>query len=115
MGRVEVADDVGDVFDTKQFMAVEELALAIVRKIRGENAVRSAFFTMVFASSASVGAVTVTNSPWHAHSGGWGLLPSFPPDDFEMVGSFPPCDSLFFLPLFWRRWREKEREKRERG
>lgn len=68
VGWVEVADDLGDVADAKQFMAVEELALAIVRKIRGENAVRGAFSTLVFASSASLGAVT---NPWNAH---WALL-----------------------------------------
>ena len=72
VGRVEVADDFGDVADSEQFMAVEELALAIVRKIRGEDAVWGAFSTLVFACCASLG--SVTNPAWNAHfgGGGWG-------------------------------------------
>lgn len=54
VGLVKVLDDLGDVAHTKQFMCIKELALAIVREIRGENAVRSAFPALVFASSASL-------------------------------------------------------------
>ena len=75
-------------------MGVEELGLAIVRKIRGENAVRAAFSTLVFACGASLGAVT--NPAWNAH------LLRFRRMILRELGVFPPCDSLFFLPFFWR-------------
>lgn len=54
VGLVKVLDDFGNVAHAKQFMSVEELALAVVREIRGENAVRSAFPTLVLARSASL-------------------------------------------------------------
>lgn len=57
--RVELFDDFGDVSDAEQFMGVEELALAIVRKIRCENAVSSAFPALVLTSSASLVVVVV--------------------------------------------------------
>lgn len=52
---VEVLDDLGNVADTKQFMGIEELSLAIVREIRGENAIGSALPALVFASCTSLG------------------------------------------------------------
>lgn len=59
VGWIKVFDNFCDVADAKQFMSVEELALAIVREKRGENTIRSALPALVFASSASLG-VAVT-------------------------------------------------------
>ena len=42
-------------------MGIEELSLAIMRKIRGQNAVRSALPALVLTSSASLGGVNPCN------------------------------------------------------
>ena len=61
IGLIKIFDDLGNVADTEQFMGVEELSLAIMRKIWGENAVSSALPTLVFTCSASLGgAVTMS-------------------------------------------------------
>ena len=60
--RVEGLDDLGDVADSKQFMRILELSLAIMRKIRGENAVRSALPALVFTRSASLCCAVITPS-----------------------------------------------------
>ncbi|GLT75599.1 hypothetical protein SLA2020_473090 [Shorea laevis] len=52
--KVEVLDDLGDVAYAKQFMGVKELPLAVVRKIRGENAVMGALPALVFTRCASL-------------------------------------------------------------
>ena len=65
---VKVLDDFGNVAYAKQLMGIEELSLAIVREIRGENAVRSALPTLVFAGSTSLGGGAVANS-WDAAAG----------------------------------------------
>lgn len=52
--RAKVFDDLGDVADSKELMGVEELAVAVVREIRSEKTIRSAFPALVFASSAGL-------------------------------------------------------------
>lgn len=61
-GRVKELDDLGDVADTKQFMGIEELPLAIVREIRCENAVRCTLPTLVLACRASLRGAAATIS-----------------------------------------------------
>lgn len=52
---VEVFDDLGDVADAEELVGVEELALAVVGEIRGQNAVGGALAALVFASGAGLG------------------------------------------------------------
>ena len=50
--RAKVFDDLGDVADTKELMRIEELAVTVVREIRSEKTIWSAFPALVFACSA---------------------------------------------------------------
>ena len=52
--RAHHLDDLGDVAYTKELVSIEELALAIVREIGCENAVRSTLSALVLACSASL-------------------------------------------------------------
>ncbi|GMN36976.1 hypothetical protein TIFTF001_006457 [Ficus carica] len=53
--RVEVLDDLGDVADSEELVGVEELALVVVREIRGQNAVGCALPPLVLTRRASLG------------------------------------------------------------
>lgn len=53
--RVEVADYLHDVANAEQTVGVQELALAVVGEIRGEDAVGGALTSLVLASGAGLG------------------------------------------------------------
>lgn len=53
--RVEVLDDLGDVADAEELVGVEELALVVVREVRGQNAVGCALPPLVLTRRASLG------------------------------------------------------------
>lgn len=53
--RVEVLDDLGDVADAEELVGVEELALVVVREIRGQNAVGCALPPLVLTRRTSLG------------------------------------------------------------
>lgn len=51
---VEMTDDFDNVADAEEFVRVEELAVAFVGEIRGENAVGCALSTLIFACGTSL-------------------------------------------------------------
>lgn len=53
--RVEVADDLDDVADAEEAVGVQELALAVVGEVGGEDAVGGALPALVFAGGAGLG------------------------------------------------------------